>query len=109
VLVCSGLALLATMASVEGGYLSILPGLLVMGLGMGFTMTPSTEAITESLPAEKQGVASALNDTTREVGGSLGIALLGSLVSAGYRSAVSDTADTLPPELAEPVREGFGN
>lgn len=109
VLISGGLALLAAMASVEGGYWSILPGLLVMGLGMGFTMTPSTEAITESLPAEKQGVASALNDTTREVGGALGVALLGSMVTAGYRSAIHDTVVTLPPELGEYVDEGFAN
>ena len=56
-------------------------------------MTPSTTAITESLPPEKQGVASALNDTVRELGGAVGIALLGSLVSAGYRSSVRDATD----------------
>lgn len=42
---------------------------------MGFSMTPSTEAITSSLPADQQGVASALNDITRELGTALGVAL----------------------------------
>ena len=66
-----GLATMAMLVSVDGGYLSVLPGMLVIGTGMGLTMTPSTEAITASLPADRQGVASALNDTTREraVGG----------------------------------------
>ena len=75
--------MLATMVSVEGGYLSLLPGLMVFGVGVGLLMSPSTAAITESLPAEKQGVASALNDTVRELGGAIGIALLGSLDQLG--------------------------
>ncbi|WP_372448999.1 MFS transporter [Qaidamihabitans albus] len=63
-----GLVLMALFVSVDGGYLTILPGMLAMGIGMGLSMTPSTEAITSSLPREKQGVASALNDITREFG-----------------------------------------
>jgi len=66
-------------------------------------------AITETLPADKQGVASALNDTSREVGGALGVALLGSALSAGYRSAIGPAVEGLPDELADPAREGIGN
>ena len=51
----AGLVLMATFVSVDGGYLSILPGMLAMRLGMGVTMTPSTEAITTALPRERQG------------------------------------------------------
>jgi len=104
----AGLGMLAVFASVEGGYLSVLPGLLVIGLGLGITMTPSTEAITESLPVEKQGVASALNDTSREVGGALGVALLGSILSAGYQDAIAPSLAGLPAEAAEVAREGIG-
>lgn len=103
-----GLVLLATMSSADGGYMSILPGLILMGAGMGLSMTPSTMAITESLPTEKQGVASALNDTVRELGGAVGIALLGSALNSAYRSNVTVATDGLPAELAEPVREGIG-
>lgn len=106
--VTAGLALLAVSASATGGYLSVLPGLLVVGAGMGLTMTPSTAAITESLPVEQQGVASALNDTVREVGGALGIALIGSVLAGGYRSSIAATTSQLPPELAEPVNQGIG-
>ena len=105
----SGLTIMALRASVEGGYLSVLPGLMIIGLGMGLTMTPSTQAITETLPAEKQGVASALNDVSRELGGAVGIALLGSVLSAGYRSAVEPALAGLPPELADPASEGIGS
>jgi EmrB/QacA subfamily drug resistance transporter len=104
----TGLVVLALQASVAGGYLSVLPGLVVMGLGMGMTMTPATAAITETLPPEKQGVASALNDTSREIGGAVGVALLGSILSSGYRSAIGPALEGLPPELAEPASEGIG-
>lgn len=107
-LVAAGLATMASMASVEGGYLSVLPGLLVLAVGVGLVMTPGTTAITESLPQEEQGVASALNDTVREFGGAVGIALLGSIMSAGYSSAVAASTDTLPAEAAHAVEEGIG-
>ncbi len=106
--VALGLLASATIPSVSGGYVSVLPALLLIGLGMGLVMTPSTVAITESLPAEKQGVASALNDTVREVGGALGVALLGSVVNAGYRSGVSSAVAGLPPEVQSAVKGGIG-
>ncbi|MBW3362749.1 MFS transporter [Streptomyces microflavus] len=105
----AGLALMALFVSVGGGYLSILPGMLAMGLGMGLAMTPSTEAITASLPRERQGVASALNDVTREFGTALGVALLGALLSAGYRSAVDDRLSGIPRDAADTAREGVAN
>jgi predicted MFS family arabinose efflux permease len=105
----AGLIMLATMVSVDGGYLSLLPGLMVFGVGVGLLMSPSTAAITEALPAEKQGVASALNDTVRELGGALGIALLGSLINSGYRSSVSSATEGLSPELAHQVEDGIGS
>ena len=104
-----GLVTLALRASVEGGYMSVLPGLIILGLGMGLTMTPSTAATTETLPAEKQGVASALNDTSREVGGAVGVALLGSILSSGYASSIEPALEGLPPELAEPAGDGIGS
>lgn len=106
-LAASGLGLLAMMASVEGGYWSILPGLLVMGVGVGLSLTPSTEAITESLPADKQGVASALNDTTRELGGAVGVALLGSILASGYRGSLDDKTAGLPGEVVHVAGEGI--
>ncbi|NBH12141.1 MFS transporter [Amycolatopsis sp. SID8362] len=104
-----GMALMALFVSVSGGYVSVLPGLLAMGVGMGLSMTPSTEAITASLPREKQGVASALNDVTREFGTALGVALLGALVSAGYRGAIEGRLDGIPQEAADTARAGVAN
>ncbi|MFJ4691920.1 MFS transporter [Streptomyces sp. NPDC088766] len=104
-----GLALMALLVSVDGGYPAILPGMLAMGIGMGLSMTPSTAAITASLPREKQGVASALNDVTREFGTALGVALLGALLSAGYRGAIDDRLHGIPQEAADTAREGVAN
>jgi EmrB/QacA subfamily drug resistance transporter len=105
----AGLALMATLVSVDGGYPAILPGMLAMGLGMGLTQTPSTEAITSALPRERQGVASALNDVTREFGTALGVALLGAVLTAGYRNAVTPRLDTIPTGTAGTAREGIAN
>lgn len=105
----AGLALMASVVSVDGGYPSILPGMLTMGLGMGLSMTPSTEAITSALPRARQGVASALNDVTRELGTALGIALLGALLSSGYRSAIDSRLDGVPEATADTARQGVAN
>ncbi|RAJ44725.1 EmrB/QacA subfamily drug resistance transporter [Kitasatospora sp. SolWspMP-SS2h] len=104
-----GLALMALFVSVDGGYPSVLAGLLAMGAGMGLSMTPSTEAITGSLPRAAQGVASALNDVTREFGTALGVAVLGALLATGYRSAIGTRLDGIPPDAADTAREGIAN
>ncbi|MGW4947808.1 MFS transporter [Actinoplanes sp. NPDC004185] len=104
-----GLALMATSVSIEDGYLSVLPGMLAMGLGMGLTQTPATEAITSALPRERQGVASALNDVTREFGTALGVALLGAVLSAGYRNAVDARLGAVPADATGAAREGIAN
>jgi EmrB/QacA subfamily drug resistance transporter len=106
-LIAGGLGLLASLASTSG-YLSILPGLVVMGAGAGIAMTPGTAAITAALPVEKQGVASALNDTVRELGGAVGIALIGSVLGAAYSANVAGATAGLPPEAASAVEGGIG-
>lgn len=102
----AGLALLAAMVGVEGGYRSALPGMIAMGLGMGFTMTPATEAITSALPRNRQGIASALNDVTRELGMALGVALLGAVSSASYRAAIEPRLTGLEVAQARDARGG---
>jgi Na+/melibiose symporter-like transporter len=79
-----GLLLLASV-SVDSPYLLVLGGLCTMALGMSMTMAPATESIMGSLPREKAGVGSAVNDTTRQTGGALGVAVLGSILASGYQ------------------------
>jgi EmrB/QacA subfamily drug resistance transporter len=62
-----------------------------MAVGMGFTMAPATESVMGSLPREKAGVGSAVNDTTRQVGGALGVAIIGSIVSSAYTSRIASS------------------
>lgn len=102
-----GAALLASRVSVDGGYASVLPGMIVMGVGMGLSMTPSTESITSALPRERQGIASALNDVTREFGTALGVALLGAVLAAGYRTALTPRLDGLPDDVTTEAGEGI--
>ena len=84
----TGLAIVAATSSVDGGYGLFAVGIVVQALGMGITTAPSTGAIMRSLPLHKAGVGSAVNDTTRELGGALGVAVLGSLVASHFRSSV---------------------
>jgi len=104
----AGLILMALMTSPDNGYWGVLPGLVAIGIGMGLCMSPSTMSITESLPHERQGVASALNDTVREVGGAVGIALLGSILASGYRSNIAPSLEGLDPEAIKLVEDGIG-
>ncbi len=107
-LMSAGLFTFATLADPDGGYLTVLPGILILGAGVGLSMSPSTAAITASLPEEKQGVASALNDTVREMGGAVGIALIGSVLNSAYQANIEPATSALPPAVAEPVNEGIG-
>jgi EmrB/QacA subfamily drug resistance transporter len=79
-LMAAGLVVISTMG-LDSTYWHLLAGGLLLGLGMALATTPATAAIVESLPEAKQGVASAVNDAAREVGGALGIAVLGSVLA----------------------------
>ncbi len=87
----------------SSGYGHVLGGMFPMAIGMGLTMSPMTELIMSSVPRDKAGVGSAMNDTTREVGTTLGVAVLGSILSSGYTSKISGVVATLPVEVRESV------
>ncbi|HEY2430672.1 MAG TPA: MFS transporter, partial [Acidimicrobiales bacterium] len=65
---------------------------MLLGLGMGNTFAPATDSIMGSLPREKAGVGSAMNDTTRQTGGAIGVAVLGSILASRYHAAVLRSA-----------------
>jgi len=79
-------------------YWQLACALVSLGLGMGLAMTPATAIVTDALPAEKQGVGSAMNDLSRELGGALGIAVLGSVLQSAYRGHL--TLPDAPPSVA---------
>jgi EmrB/QacA subfamily drug resistance transporter len=86
-LVAVGL-MLFTLVDIETAYAQIAVTFLLLGLGMGLTMAPSTTAIMEAIPQNKAGVGSATNDASREIGGALGIAIGGSVLNQIYQSAL---------------------
>ncbi|SNQ45750.1 Major Facilitator Superfamily transporter [Frankia canadensis] len=106
VLVTAGMVVLSRLDD-GSSYLVVAFGLFPLGFGMGLAMTPATTAITDSLPARMQGVGSAVNDLSRELGGALGIAVLGSLLGSAYRSHLT-LPDAVPPALADRARSSFG-
>ncbi|QMU68415.1 MFS transporter [Streptacidiphilus sp. P02-A3a] len=71
----------------------------VQGSGMALVMPPATVTIMSSLPREKAGSGSAVSNTFRQVGGSLGVAILGALLSTVYRNGIQDRLGTLPAPL----------
>ncbi len=86
--VAVGLALLSPVKT-DTTYPDLLWRMLLLSIGMGVAMTPATDSIMGSLPREKAGVGSAVNDTTRQVGGALGVAIIGSIVASRYGSRMS--------------------
>ena len=76
-------------------------GALITGVGLALATSPATTAIVASLPAQRQGIASAVNDLAREVGGVFGIAVLGSILNSAYRDAVADATAHLPAPAAD--------
>jgi hypothetical protein len=71
-------------------YIDIFWRLMLMSAGMGLTMAPATESVMGSLPLFKAGVGSAVNDTTRQVGGALGVAVIGSVLATTYGNKVGE-------------------
>jgi EmrB/QacA subfamily drug resistance transporter len=81
---------LVSLSPVHDGYTHVLIAMCILSAGMGLTMAPATESVMGALPPEKAGVGSAMNDATRYVGGSLGVAVIGSVFAAWYRPGIAD-------------------
>jgi len=77
-------------AGVHTAYPPIALAVAIMGAGMGLVMAPASTTIMTTVPAHQAGAGSAINDTIREVGGALGIAIIGSLAAAAYRSRLGN-------------------
>jgi EmrB/QacA subfamily drug resistance transporter len=110
-LIGSGL-LVMTGFEVDSGYGIIAISYVMLGMGIGLAMTPATDSIMGSLPLAKASVGSAVNDATRTTGGALGVAVLGSILSSGYRgdmdavSAPAAAHDSLAGALAVAAHAG---
>jgi EmrB/QacA subfamily drug resistance transporter len=93
-LVGGGMTLLAAMLlyysqlGASESFLALLPGLLMGGFGMSLTMTPTTAAAMSAVAVDKAGVGSAVLNSSRQVGGSLGIAVMGAIVASGVSTSL---------------------
>jgi MFS transporter, DHA2 family, multidrug resistance protein len=106
-IVAGGLGIMSTL-SPDTPYLVIAGAFLVLGAGIAITAAPATGQILTSVPLSKAGVGSAVNDTTRELGGALGIALLGSIANTAYRSGIDLSGIRLPAGARAAARESIG-
>ncbi|MDG4814130.1 MFS transporter [Micromonospora sp. WMMD956] len=108
-----GLALtsvaLAAFAFIDAGtpIWVVLVVFLLQGIGMANIMPPATESIMSALPREKAGVGSAVSNTVRQVAGALGVAVLGSVLSAVYRDDVAPALRGLPAGAHEAASESI--
>lgn len=84
--------LLMSFIHAESSYLHVILIFMLMAAGMAMTMAPATESVMGSLPRNKAGVGSAVNDTTRQMGGALGVATIGSIVAAIYAARIDKIA-----------------
>ena len=92
----------------DSSYWLLLAGIVPVGAGMALATAPATTDVVSAVPGNKQGVASAVNDAAREVGGTLGIAILGSLLNQRYRTGVSESAPAdAPSGLVDAARESL--
>jgi hypothetical protein len=98
---------LFTMAGTGTSYIQIVPVVMVMAAGMSLAIPSMTGSIMSSVPLGKAGVGSAMNDTTRELGGALGVAVLGSLVAGRYAGRLAPSLTSLPVSLRGKAEESL--
>src|SRR5499425_3837670 len=85
-LFCAALAWIAAVSATDTSYAIIATQMVVLGIGMGFTQAPATESIMGAVPKQKAGIASGVNGATRLFGGTLGVAVIGSVAASLYTS-----------------------
>ncbi|MFE3199412.1 MFS transporter [Embleya sp. NPDC059237] len=101
--------LLMTRVSDGSGYTDFLAPLLLLGLAIGLSVSPCTEAIMGSFPENELGAGGGVNDTAVELGGALGIAILGSVLATSYESELTKAVDgKLPPEAMNVAQDSIG-
>ncbi|OBA78530.1 MFS transporter [Mycobacterium sp. 1164966.3] len=102
VLVSVGFLYMRTLG-VASSFLDLFWPLLVISSGFGLCTAPTTSAIMSAAPDEKHGVASAVNDATREIGGALGIAIAGSILAGSYSHRIAASLRNFPKDVREPA------
>ena len=109
-LVSGGLLQIAIIASVTTTYAEVLPGMLLMGLGAGLLMPSATDSVLGALTRDDAGVGSATNSTAMQVGGALGVAVIGSVLSTRYQHTLQPAlaGRHVPPVAAQAILGSLG-
>ena len=103
----AGLFYLSQVAKVDTSYGTIVLVMCIISMGMGLTMSPATNSIMGSLPVNKAGVGSAMNDTTRLLGGALGVAVLGTIMNNIYIAKINDALAGAPQPILDAARSSI--
>ncbi|MCA1282895.1 MFS transporter [Saccharopolyspora sp. 7B] len=106
VLAACGMAGLSTLTA-DSGYLHLLLPLVLTSGGMSLAMAPATDQLMANVPRARAGMGSATNDVTREVGASLGVAVLGSVLGSAYSTQLGPAVAGLPPEAQAMAKESL--
>ena len=101
-----GLYYFYRVAAVDTSYFLIAIGMCITALGIGLTLSPATNSIMGSVPVDEAGIGSAMNDTNRQIGGALGVAILGTLLDSAYIKIIDGIKwpSTLPDQLLTTIR-----
>jgi EmrB/QacA subfamily drug resistance transporter len=107
-LMSAGFVVASTLSADSAYFGPVLAAMVIMAAGLGLTTSPATEAIMGALPPARAGVGSAVNDTTREFGGTLGVAIVGSVFATLYAAKVVEALSGFPAEIVAVVEESMG-
>ncbi|MCX6468783.1 MAG: MFS transporter [Corynebacteriales bacterium] len=92
----------------DSSYLTlVLPAMILLAVGIAIIQGPATESIMSSVPLDEAGAGSAINDTTREIGGTLGVAVIGSIASSYYLTHVRTIVDGIPAGLMNDTEKDY--
>jgi MFS family permease len=108
-LIVAGAMLIQSRISVHSGYGLLLPGFILMGLGMGLVMSPMSTAAMNAVDRSKAGAASGVLSMSRMVGGAVGLAAMGALVAAVGKSQLSSLLPHLPPTARAHIVSSLGS
>jgi EmrB/QacA subfamily drug resistance transporter len=108
--VAAGMAWMSTVSDGSTYLTDVFGPIILLGLGLGLTIAPATEAIMGALPRAQAGVGSAMNSSVMQVGGALGVAVIGSVLASGYRSVVGATlaGHAVPAVAATAIKSSVG-
>jgi EmrB/QacA subfamily drug resistance transporter len=103
-----GLLMMSQAYDVDTAYGTIVVVVVIFAAGMGLTMSPATNSVMQSVPVSKAGIGSAMNDTTRQLGGALGVAVLGTIMNNVYLDQIASIRTALP-QITDEIYEGIAS